>query len=292
MKNLGKVKSLVIILLIYILAIGGGYIASYFIPVDLYLRLLIADVIATVVVYIFSVIFENTSVYDPYWSFTPLVLVIIAMIETRNFSIPIIILVLAFSYWSTRLTINWIKTFDDMTWEDWRYKKYRESNNRFVFEIINFFGLQMMPTLFVFAGVSPLLQLIINGSNYFSIIGAVIVVLGTILELIADHQVHSFLRETKEKVTCQKGLWNYSRHPNYLGEITIWFGLAIPHIIQYPTYWYYDIGCILILLLFYFISIPLMEKRQIKRRSDYEMYRKTTSKLLILPKRKIKQVEE
>ena len=292
MRSLGKIPSIIIIGNIYIIALVGGYIGSYFIPVPLFWRLLICDAIATLVVYIFSVFFKNTSIYDPYWSFVPWTLVLLAIIETKSHSIPIMILFAAFSLWSWRLTINWITTFENMSWEDWRYKKYREENNRVVFEIINFFGLQMMPTVLVFAALAPFLFMIENDSNYFALLGASIIIMGTLLELTADIQMHAFLRSTEEKVTCQKGLWNYSRHPNYLGEISIWFGLAIPHIIQYPTYWYYDIGAILIFLLFYLISIPLMENRQIKRRNDYEMYRKTTSKLLILPKRHIKDLQE
>ncbi len=287
-----KFLSLLVVAFIYVVALGGGYFFIYFIFNDLapILKLLIMDVFATFIVYLASVVFKNTSVYDPYWSFVPWVLIIIAMVWYERFTVPIIILAVAFTWWSWRLTINWISTFDNLGWEDWRYTKYRD-NNRFVFEIINFFGLQMMPTLIVFVGLLPFLVLIENGSNYFSIIGAVMVFLGALLEIISDHQLHEFRRNTKELITCQKGLWNYSRHPNYLGEIVIWFGLAIPAIIQYPTIWYIYPGCILMLLLFYFISIPMMEKRQIKRREDYKIYQKTTSKLLILPKRKLKNIE-
>ena len=289
-----KLLSLLINSFIYLVALAGGYFFVYFTLNDLHpvLKLFIIDVFATFIVYLASVVFKNTSVYDPYWSFVPWVLAIIAMVWYQRFTVPIIILMVAFTWWSWRLTINWISTFEDLTWEDWRYNKYRNEHSRFVFEIINFFGLQMMPTCFVFAGLLPFLVLIENGSNYFAIIGAVIVAGGAILEIISDHQVHEFRRTTKELITCQKGLWNYSRHPNYLGEIAIWFGLAIPAIIQYPTIWYIYPGCILMVLLFYFISIPLMEKRQVERRSDYKIYQKTTSKLLILPKRKLKNNEE
>ena len=289
-----KLVSLLAIAFIYVVALGGGYFFVYFTLNDLHpiLKLFIIDVFATFLVYLASVVFKNTSIYDPYWSFVPWVLAIIAMVWYERFTAPIIILLVAFTWWSWRLTINWISTFKDMTWEDWRYTKYRDEHNRFIFEIINFFGLQMMPTVLVFAGLLPLLVLIENGSNYFAIIGAVIVVLGAVLEIVSDHQVHKFRRTTKELKTCQIGLWNYSRHPNYLGEISIWFGLAIPAIIQYPTIWYIYPGCILMFLLFYFISIPLMEKRQVKRRSDYKIYQKTTSKLFILPKRKYKNIEE
>ena len=287
-----KLPSLLIILLIYLVALGSGYYIVTLFDAPILLKLFILDLYATFIVYLATVVFKNTSIYDPYWSFVPIVLAIIAMIWCQAYTAPVIILLVAFSFWATRLTVNWIKTFKDLRTEDWRYAKYRESYNRFVFEIINFFGLQMMPTVLVFAGLTPLLVLIINGTNYLSIIGAVIVVGGTLLEVISDHQVHHFLRTTKELKTCQYGLWNYSRHPNYLGEISIWFGLAIPTIIQYPTLWYIYPGCILMVLLFYFISIPLMEKRQVNRRSDYKIYQKTTSKLLILPKRKYSEVEE
>ena len=288
-----KLISLLVIAFIYVVALASGYFMAYYLfDVHPILKLLIMDVFATFIVYLGSVVFKNTSVYDPYWSFVPWVLVIIAMVWFRVFTVPTLILLVAFSFWSWRLTINWISTFKDISKEDWRYAKYREGNNKFVFEIINFFGLQMMPTLLVFAGLIPYLVLLIGGTNYFSLIGAAIVIFGTLLEVIADHQVHEFLRTTKELKTCQLGLWNYSRHPNYLGEISIWFGLAIPAIIQYPTIWYIYPGCILMFLLFYCISIPLMEKRQVVRRIDYKTYQKTTSKLFILPKRKLKNIEE
>lgn len=288
-----KVLSLLVIAFIYLVALASGYFFVHFLFPDLnaVLKLFIMDVFATFIVHLASVVFKNTSIYDPYWSFVPWVLAIIAVIWFKRFTWPIFIILATFSFWSWRLTINWIITFQDIHWEDWRYKKYRENNNRFIFEIINFFGLQMMPTCIVFVSFIPFLVLTIQGSNYFALIGAAVILFGALLELIADHEVHSFIKATKEMKTCQNGLWNYSRHPNYLGEISIWFGLAIPAIIQYPTYWYVYPGCILVFLLFYFISIPLMEKRQVARRDDYKIYQKTTSKLLILPKRKPTKVK-
>ena len=285
MEKLGKVKSLIIIALIYFFAITSGYLLARLIPCDITMRLFWADIFTTVIVYVFTVIFKNTSVYDPYWSLVPWVLILLGIIEVKNFTIPIIILFAAFSFWSWRLTINWVITFKDMAQEDWRYAMYRKAYPRALFEIINFLGLQMMPTLVVFGGLWPFVLLIKQGSNYVAIVGAVFIILGATLELLADHQMHHFLSETVEKKTCQKGLWKYSRHPNYLGEITIWFGLALTHIIQYPTQWYIDLEFFIIVLLFNFVSILMMEKRQLQRRPDYENYQKTTSRLLILPKK-------
>ncbi len=287
MYKLNKTQSILIIGLIYFFAIAVGYLASYFaIKGNLMLQLFLADVIATFIVYIFTLIFKNTSVYDPYWSLTPWALILLGIIQVGNYSVPIFILFVAFSFWSWRLTINWAITLKDIYTEDWRYKKYR-GENVVLFHIINLLGFQYMPTFLVYGGITPFVLLVESGSNYWAILGATFIVIGTVLELIADHQMHRFLKKTTERKTCKEGLWAYSRHPNYLGEITIWFGLALTHVIQYPTLWYSDIAIFFIFGLFYFISIPMMEKRQLSRRNDYENYIKTTSKLLILPNKHV-----
>ena len=289
MNRINKTQSILIIGLIYFFAIAVGYIISFFtIKDDLMTQLFVADVIAAFIVYIFTLVFKNTSIYDPYWSLTPWVLMILGIVQVRNFSIPIIILFGAFSFWSWRLTINWAITFKDIHTEDWRYSKYRGEPAP-LFHIVNFLGFQYMPTFLVYAALTPFVQLVAYGSNYWAILGASFIVLGTTIEFIADHQMHHFLKTTVEKKTCREGLWAFSRHPNYLGEITIWFGLALTHIIQYPTLWYNDIGIFFVFALFWFISIPMMEKRQLSRRKDYENYIKTTSRLFILPNKHVEQ---
>lgn len=56
------------------------------------------------------------------------------------------------------------------------------------------------------------------------------------------------------------GLWKYSRHPNYFGEILIWFGVASVLIITHHVYWYLFIGAVINSLMFLFILIPTEEK--------------------------------
>ena len=147
----------------------------------------------------------------------------------------------------------------------------------------------MIPTLIVYASLIPLLILFMKGnSGYLSLLGGGIMIIGILLELFADHDMHTFLRNSKERVTCKKGLWNYSRHPNYLGENLIWIGIYVSFVSVYPTLWYMGFGFILMILLFEFISIPLAEKHHNSRRSDYVDYVKTTSRMLILPHKRHK----
>lgn len=284
-----KVASLIVVTLIYILAIVGGYFSAFFINDNIYIKFFFADVIATIIIWIFSLIFKNSSMYDAYWSLIPWVIVSYFLVHFKCFDIYSIILYLAFSFWSMRLTINWAITFDNLNWEDWRYTNYRNNLNPFFFHIANFFGIHMMPTVLVYGGTLPILVLyskFASSSSPLILIGAFIIILGTMLELFSDHQMHSFLRNTKERKTCDNGLWKYSRHPNYLGEILIWIGAFVALIVIDINYWYLAYGFILMILLFEFISIPMAEKRHKGRRSDYVDYIKHTSRLILLPRRK------
>ena len=70
-----------------------------------------------------------------------------------------------------------------------------------------------------------------------------------------------------------RGLWGVSRHPNYLGEWSFWFGLWLMGGAQLRSY--STLGPVLLLLLFLFVSIDLMETRQLKRRGEaYREYQR------------------
>ena len=285
-----KLAHLSIIFLIYVLAYGAGYAACFAID-NVILRMFVFDVAATFVTFVFSLVLHNSSVYDAYWSLTPMVISIWLFVGARAFSVWQILFLVVFNVWSFRLTINWIIVFTDFSYEDWRYKKYREEHGPFVWFILNFFGIHYMPTFIVFAGMLPLFAIAEHGMNALSLIGMAIILLGTAFEFFADRQMHTFLAETKdstEKVSCRKGLWNYSRHPNYLGEITVWWGVYLVMLPFALSSWYFGAGAVAVTVLFNVVSIPLMEKRQLSRRPDYAEYKKTTSRLLILPHKKQK----
>lgn len=277
-----KIRDLFIITLIYIFAYGVGIASCFFIP-NVMLRFFVFDVVATVVTFVFSVILRNSSVYDAYWSLTPMVMSVWLFAIYGAFSAWHIIFLVVFNVWSLRLTINWITVFTDFSYEDWRYRKFRDENPPFLWFIINFFGIHMVPTLVVFAGMLPLFEIVQRELNALAVPGMIIILWGVSLEFFADRNMHKFLRETKEQTVCRVGLWNYSRHPNYLGEISVWLGVFVAMIPFAVERWYYGIGVIAVTVLFNVVSIPLMEKRQLARRPDYAEYRKTTSRLLLLP---------
>lgn len=280
-----KTKDLLFITLIYLIAYAAGVASCFFIK-DVIWRFFVFDSVATVVCFIFSVILKNSSVYDAYWSLTPMVMSVWLFIEFRAFSVWQLMFLLVFNLWSLRLTLNWVSVFTDFSYEDWRYRKYREETPKIFWPVVNFFGIHYMPTLLVFLGMLPLFEIAGRGIGPWSIPGFLVMFAGISFEFFADRQMHAFLSEKTAGKVCTRGLWKYSRHPNYLGEITVWLGVFVSMIPYAPERWYYVIGFVGIAILFNVVSIPLMEKRQLARRPEYSEYRKRTSRLLILPNRK------
>ena len=103
-----------------------------------------------------------------------------------------------------------------------------------------------------------------------------------ILETVSDEQMRTF-RHTygNEGITMKKGLWQYSRHPNYLGEILFWWGLFFMTISLDTNYWYLFICPLVMNLMFSLITCRMMDQRSLERRSDYEAYMHSTRQLII-----------
>lgn len=286
MKNIRQSKSasLLLILFIYIIAFTIGILTfSLISELDFVLRLFILDIAATVIVYLYGVVLHNSSVYDPYWSVAPLIIIIVAIVSSQAFSTISIILLCTVTFWSIRLTSNWVYTFDNLNWQDWRYTKYKNQSKK-MWQFVNFFGINLMPTLIVFCAMFPIFYGLTGTPTIFTYLAALLAVAATLLELVSDSTMHNFKKDPDNKgKVCQTGLYRYSRHPNYLGEITFWWAIYLIVLSIDIGLWWTGIGALINTALFVFISIPLMEKRQIIRRPEYKQYIETTSMLLLLP---------
>ena len=207
----------------------------------------------------------------------------------NNWNIFTILPLVVVLIYSIRLTTNFILGFHDLSYIDWRYRMLKEKSGK-LFQLVNLFGICMFPTMVVYLASLPLFiyaSLPYESYSYIDTIGLVIILFGVLLEFISDNQMRSFVKErTSREQVINKGLWNYSRHPNYLGEILIWFGAALVLIIHNYGYWYLVGGAILNLLMFMFISIPMEEKHMKEYKPTLDEYIKTTHMLLILPKKK------
>lgn len=282
-----KARDLALIFLIYLIAYAAGYFICTPVKGEI-LRYFLFDIAATVITFIFSVIFRNSSIYDPYWSLTPMIMAIYLFISKSAFSVWQILFLAVFCLWAIRLTANWITVTSGFSYEDWRYRKYRNENTPFLFFFINLFGIHLVPTLVVFGGMLPLFEISENRMGPMCLPGICIIIFGIFLEFLADREMHEHLNAENAGKVCRRGLWKFSRHPNYLGEISVWAGTFITMLPFAPDKWYYVIGTAAVILLFNAVSIPLMEKRQITRRPEYAEYKKETSRLLLLPEKSSK----
>ena len=277
-----RAASFIAVALIYVIAALVGILTYRSLDLDWWLALLIADVLATVVTFIFSVIFGNASVYDPYWSVQPPV-ILIAFAIGRELTALGILLIIAVSFWAVRLTANWAYTFHGLEHQDWRYTMLKDKTGIF-YPIINFVGIHMVPTLVVYGCILPAVYAVLNGldANVFSVMAILVSLGAATLQGAADVEMHRY-RKNRSGSFIRVGLWRYSRHPNYLGEILMWWGVASSVVFSAPEAWYLIAGAVANTVLFFAVSIPMADKRQ-SRKEGFDEYKRQTRMLLPIKK--------
>ena len=278
------------LLIVYAIAIAGGifaFIGFSKLGLNDYLAILLADVAATIIVWLSGVILKTASAYDPYWSLQTFVIYLCLLFKNNNWHIGTILLLVVLFIYSARLTMNFILGFHSLEYVDWRYKMLKQKSGK-LYQAVNLFGICMFPTLVVYACSLPaIVYASIQDFSLLDIIGLSIVLLGTLLEFVADLEMKKFVKVRNDRSeVLNRGLWKYSRHPNYLGEIAIWFGVALTLLISHFNYWYFIAGALINLLMFMFISIPMEENHFKEYKPTYEQYKEETHMLLILPKKK------
>ena len=277
---------LLILLLIYIIAtlIGFGIYQLY--PnLETLWRILLADVAATIFVWLCGVVFKTASTYDPYWSIQTTVIGVILLATTNSWNLGNILFTSAILIYAVRLTVNFVTTFYSLRYEDWRYKMLREKTGKF-YQVVNLLGICMFPTFVVFFASIPYYSYILNGVNFQvnQITGLLVMLASVILEFVADKQMHRFIAtRTSKSEMCRDGVWKTSRHPNYLGEIMFWVGIFLVYAFSSPDDWLAYVGFIANFLMFKFISIPMAENHYLNYKENYRQYQKETHCLLIFP---------
>lgn len=251
-----------------------------------------ADVAATLVIFGFSMRYDNSSFYDPYWSVVPpLVAVYLALgpIEVGVSGLRSLLLLGGVWFWGVRLTHNWWRGWTGLDHEDWRYVDMRESSGS-LYPLVSLAGIHMFPTAIVFAGMLPLWPALTSGSAALGWldVAAVLVTYGAVLiELVSDNQLRAFRQSNPAAgAILDSGLWKYSRHPNYFGEASFWWGLFLFALAAEGTAALWTgAGALAITIMFWFISIPLLDNRSVERRAGYEAHMRKVSGFIPLPPR-------
>jgi steroid 5-alpha reductase family enzyme len=293
MKPTGKAASLGVVTVAYVIAIAAAaaWLTWGFGTGRVWLDSLIADVPATLVVFVFSRAYRNSSFYDAYWSVIPPLLLFywwsqaVPAANTLRCSLVAIVVVL----WAIRLTANWVYAFPGLHHEDWRYPMFKERAGRFE-PLADLAAIHLIPTLQVFLGMVPVYVAVSRpgpGWVWLSWAAFVLGIAAVALELVADVQMHRFVAQRQAGAAMDRGIWSWSRHPNYFGEFSFWVALALFGIAAAPgDWWWLILGAVAMLAMFLGASIPMMEQRSLQRRPSYQEVIDRVSRFVPRPPRR------
>ena len=226
-------------------------------------------------------IFQTEKFFDLTGSITYLTTVLAALYITDSGKIADYVIVSCVVIWAIRLG-SFLFMRIHKAGEDRRFREIKTNFTRF-FMTWTLQGMWVsMCLLCVLTALSSYSGIIMNNVFY---IGLLIFVIGFIIEVIADHQKTVFRKDINNKDKfISTGLWSYSRHPNYFGEILLWFGVAIMSFsslqdLQYLTL----ISPIFVYVLLVYISgIRILENQGDKKWGNldsYKEYLKNTPRL-------------
>ena len=284
MQNLIKSKngSLTLVFFYYVISFYLAYLVTKNFDSDGWLHILIWHVSATLIIFLFSNVHKNSSIYDPFWHVAPIPIVFYIAKQSSLPTLELNLVLGAFLFWALRLTYNWYLNWNNLDHEDFRYIDLK-NNNKFMAFINDLFGIHLIPTIIVNVSLYPIyVALTAESLNELVYVGFILIIIAVVIQYISDDQMRKFRKdESNLGKTMKYGLWKYSRHPNYLGEVSFWFGIYIFALASgSPSLWL--LACpIVMLALFIFISCPMMDNRSLKRRPDYKEYMDKTPQLFM-----------
>jgi steroid 5-alpha reductase family enzyme len=253
--------------------------------VAIYVHALVVMVIAVVLVWAISLRLRNVSIVDSAWS---LLFALAAFTYASSVGgNPRLVLVLALvSVWALRLSVY-------ITWRNWghaedaRYQEIR-ARNQPNFEFKSLYLVFLLQALLAWIISLPLLGSLSSSAplNVFDVAGGVLWVTGMIFEAGGDWQLARFKANPANKgAVMDRGLWRYTRHPNYFGDFCVWWGFYLIAV-GCGAWWSVPGPLLMSLLLMRVSGVSLLEKDIGKRRPKYADYmRRTNAFFPGMPKR-------
>jgi len=236
-----------------------------------------------------SVIKKRNDVADIAWGLGFVLLAWLSYFISNDSNIRGLLTGILVSIWGLRLAWH-IYTRNKGKKEDSRYLLWRKEWGKW-FYLRSYAQVYLLQGILLFLIILPVLLVNKNAGQAFGfldITGIAIWLIGFFFESVGDAQLAKFIKNPLNKgKIMQGGLWRYTRHPNYFGEVTQWWGIWLI-VLSVPNGWFGIIGPVTITFLILFVSgVPLLEKKYTGR-VDFEEYKKRTSIFIPLPPKKIK----
>lgn len=219
--------------------------------------------------------------YDIMGSVTFVSTIVINSVISKHYSIRIALLNSLVLIWTIRLGAFLFTRIKNNNGVDSRFTEIKKNNYRF-------FMTWTLQGVWVFITLLPLLIITQRESDLqfkvLDYIGCSLFFCGFLFETIADYQKLRFRSDSENKEKFIKsGLWKYSRHPNYFGEILLWLSFALIAFSGSLSYAVFISPVFVALLLIFVSGIPLLEKSADERFGDseeYKIYKKSTPVLI------------
>jgi steroid 5-alpha reductase family enzyme len=228
--------------------------------------------------YIIAQIKKDTSIVDILWGTGFIMITWYSLFRAGLFLQRQLIVTSLVTIWGLRLTsyILWRKKGDDP-----RYLKLKKQWGSWA-PLYTFIFIFMLQGIFIFLINYPVLLInnsSLDGLKWTDFFGITLWLLGILYETIADWQLHTFLqKKANQGLILQSGLWKYSRHPNYFGELVLWTGIWLLSI-TLPYGWTGIISPLTLAYIFVFISIPATEEGMLLN-SSFVAYKEKTSTII------------
>ncbi|HUO75826.1 MAG TPA: DUF1295 domain-containing protein [Candidatus Paceibacterota bacterium] len=223
---------------------------------------------------------HNAGVVDIGWGFAVVTAVVAAYLWQQPVGLRAVLVLVLVAVWGMRLVTHVVMR-DWGSPEHWRYARLRTAwGNWYVLRsFVSVFALRAVMLVLVAA---PALWVVTFGgpmSTWVDYFGLVVWVIGYAFETIADFQLMRFMKTpSNHGRMLMDGLWHYSRHPNYFGELMMWWGIWFIAL-SVPGGWVTIIGPLALSGWILLRSIPLVESHLLEN-AEYRAYARRTSELL------------
>lgn len=236
--------------------------------------------------FLVSLIKKRNDVADIAWGLGFVIMSWVSLFVLGDFSVRGLLVGVLVSIWGLRLAWH-IYIRNRSKSEDYRYLAWRKEWGTW-FYLRSYLQVYILQGVLLFLIVLPVLIINKNSGsllNLLDLVGVLIWLFGFYFEAVGDKQLADFIKNPENKgKLMQKGLWAYTRHPNYFGEVTQWWGLWIIAL-SVQNGWIGIVGPITITFLILKVSgIPLLEKKM-EENPDFVEYKKKVSAFFPLPRR-------
>ncbi|MDD3213093.1 MAG: DUF1295 domain-containing protein [Eubacteriales bacterium] len=242
--------------------------------------------------FLLGTIRHNNSIVDIGWGIGFVIVAWIMLPLRLPTNLTQVTITLLITLWGVRLFTH-IYRRNHRKPEDFRYAAFRKAWGRWVVPRA-FLQVYMLQGVLMYLIALPVIlhtpgQFYTNGWVYGA--GMLVFAVGFLFESVGDAQLAAFLRDPAHKgKIMDSGLWRYTRHPNYFGEATMWWGMAVIAVSGGIAPWVFVSPITITLLLLFVSGVPMLEKNM-KDRPGYAEYARRTS--VFFPwfpkKRKIEQ---